>query len=206
MTLDIGGSILNTLRNCEKFRDLGFSSILDTIFSRLDRRIENIIHLLLPWACLLSADFLYCVTWKWGDVVKRAKSSRWRPPWTFRVCCTWHSTCSGLLGHSPSLPLQHHAFINTITMINRVGIHKYRQVLFKMQLWSQVSHAECSWGNSNRKFGPRSLSGDSHDVDFSPLVLGAQVFLQLNLELLGASCQHLQLLTNLIQILKHLQL
>ena len=62
-----------------------------------------------------------------------------------------------------------------------------------------MSHAECSWGNSNRKFGPRSISGDSHDVDFSPLVLGAQVFLQLSLELLGASCQHLQLLTHLMR-------
>ena len=35
MILDIGGSILDTLRYCEKFRDLGFRSILDTIFSRL---------------------------------------------------------------------------------------------------------------------------------------------------------------------------
>jgi len=33
--LNIGRSILDTLRYCEKFRDLGFRSILDTIFSRL---------------------------------------------------------------------------------------------------------------------------------------------------------------------------
>ena len=33
--LDIGGSILDTRRYSEKFRDLGFRSILDTIFSRL---------------------------------------------------------------------------------------------------------------------------------------------------------------------------
>ena len=33
--LDIGGSILDTLRYCEKFRDLGFGLILYTIFSRL---------------------------------------------------------------------------------------------------------------------------------------------------------------------------
>ena len=33
--LDIRGSILDTLRYCEKFRDLGFRLILDTIFSRL---------------------------------------------------------------------------------------------------------------------------------------------------------------------------
>ena len=46
---------------------------------------------------------------------------------------------------------------------------------------------------------PRSLSGDSHDVDSPPFVLGAQVFFQLSLELLGASCQHLQLLTHLMR-------
>ena len=33
--LDIGGLILYTLRYSENFRDLGFWSILDTIFSRL---------------------------------------------------------------------------------------------------------------------------------------------------------------------------
>ena len=32
--LDIGRSILDTFWHCEKFRDLGFRSILDTIFSR----------------------------------------------------------------------------------------------------------------------------------------------------------------------------
>ena len=33
--LDIGRLILDTLQYCEKYRDLGFRSILDTIFSRL---------------------------------------------------------------------------------------------------------------------------------------------------------------------------
>ena len=66
-------------------------------------------HLLLPWACLLSADFLYWVTWEhhcaaaisfnsFSSSIPRGqwvRELRMFEPWTSRAYYTWHSKCCG---------------------------------------------------------------------------------------------------------------